>query len=321
MGSLLGIGIVVFFSCENDSRTLIADKDNAPMNDEDDLLSDTDEILGEGVTTDTDGDHNGKDTSVDNDTGGGEDAMPPADDDTPQLDDIVPDESPIDNDIGIPDSDSAGSCGDGVVSGPEVCDDGEANGTYGHCKSDCTGLGPHCGDGIYDVGYEKCDDGIYNDTYGHCNSSCTGEFAYCGDGIVDAGYEVCDDGELNGTYNHCRSNCAGMGPYCGDGTIDAPNEVCDDGAGNGAYNHCNTECTGPGPHCGDGIVDAENGEECDKSKDQYCTIGGSGCDPTTQYRLRTCNNATCLWGPWSGCEHDPGGVNPENTGPCANTNC
>jgi hypothetical protein len=32
------------------------------------------------------------------------------------------------------------TCGDGVVGGNEVCDDGKANGTPGHCKADCSGL-------------------------------------------------------------------------------------------------------------------------------------------------------------------------------------
>jgi len=30
-------------------------------------------------------------------------------------------------------------CGDGAVDPPEVCDDGSANGTAGHCKADCSG--------------------------------------------------------------------------------------------------------------------------------------------------------------------------------------
>ena len=39
-------------------------------------------------------------------------------------------------------------CGDGVVVAPEVCDDGVNNGSYGYCKTDCTGLVEYCGDGI-----------------------------------------------------------------------------------------------------------------------------------------------------------------------------
>jgi cysteine-rich repeat protein len=49
-------------------------------------------------------------------------------------------------------------CGDAVALGSETCDDGYLNGTYGHCKSDCSGMGPYCGDGTTN-GSEECDDG------------------------------------------------------------------------------------------------------------------------------------------------------------------
>lgn len=32
------------------------------------------------------------------------------------------------------------SCGDGRVDAPEACDEGEANGTHGHCRTDCSGV-------------------------------------------------------------------------------------------------------------------------------------------------------------------------------------
>ncbi len=38
-------------------------------------------------------------------------------------------------------------CGNGVIEEGEICDDGEFNGTYGHCLADCSGFGPHCQDG------------------------------------------------------------------------------------------------------------------------------------------------------------------------------
>src|SRR5262245_30920616 len=47
-------------------------------------------------------------------------------------------------------------CGDGVVNGPELCDDGNTN-NFDACRNDCTL--PFCGDGIVDAG-ESCDDGI-----------------------------------------------------------------------------------------------------------------------------------------------------------------
>lgn len=61
-------------------------------------------------------------------------------------------------------------CGDGVVEGAEVCDDGVNDGSYGGCESDCSALAPYCGDGIEDGG-EECDDG--DDSQGNgCNNDC-----------------------------------------------------------------------------------------------------------------------------------------------------
>src|SRR5262249_9003081 len=37
-------------------------------------------------------------------------------------------------------------CGDGVVEGNEVCDDGKNDGTYGSCLPGCGGRAPYCGD-------------------------------------------------------------------------------------------------------------------------------------------------------------------------------
>jgi len=50
-----------------------------------------------------------------------------------------------------------GSCGDGVVTGDEVCDDGKNDGSYGGCNPDCS-RGPYCGDGNVDsADGEECD--------------------------------------------------------------------------------------------------------------------------------------------------------------------
>ncbi|MGH1342272.1 MAG: hypothetical protein ACRBN8_12010 [Nannocystales bacterium] len=56
------------------------------------------------------------------------------------------------------------------MEGDEVCDDGVNDGSYGGCESDCAAFGPFCGDGMVD-GPEECDDG--DDTQGNgCNSDC-----------------------------------------------------------------------------------------------------------------------------------------------------
>jgi hypothetical protein len=61
-------------------------------------------------------------------------------------------------------------CGDGVVEGDEVCDDGVNDGGYGGCNADCTAPGPFCGDGEAN-GEEPCDDGDDVDGNG-CNVDC-----------------------------------------------------------------------------------------------------------------------------------------------------
>ncbi len=65
----------------------------------------------------------------------------------------------------------ASICGDGLVEGDEICDQGEDNqdGLYGGCALDCV-LGPHCGDGLINGG-EACDDANSDSTDG-CLSGC-----------------------------------------------------------------------------------------------------------------------------------------------------
>lgn len=61
-------------------------------------------------------------------------------------------------------------CGDAMVEGEEVCDDGLNDGSYGGCEPDCMSLGPHCGDAV-PQGDEMCDDG--DDINGNgCNIDC-----------------------------------------------------------------------------------------------------------------------------------------------------
>jgi uncharacterized repeat protein (TIGR03806 family) len=94
-------------------------------------------------------------------------------------------------------------CGDGFLTPPEECDDGNLDDGDG-CSSTCTEeLPPPCGDGIVDPG-EECDDG--NELSGDgCSALCVLEF--CGDAIVNnGGIEQCDDGNtLNG--DGCGFDC------------------------------------------------------------------------------------------------------------------
>jgi len=102
------------------------------------------------------------------------------------------------------------TCGDGVATRFEFCDDGagQNTGEYGHCLPDCTALGPHCGDGVEDEGFEDCDDGDNLGGASGCNPDCT-EGASCGDGIrqPDLG-EECDAGPDNGAPGSaCSETC------------------------------------------------------------------------------------------------------------------
>jgi cysteine-rich repeat protein len=58
-------------------------------------------------------------------------------------------------------------CGDGMVEGDEVCDDGVNDGSYDGCVADCTARGPHCGDGEEQAD-EVCDDGDQTNGNGTC---------------------------------------------------------------------------------------------------------------------------------------------------------
>ncbi len=167
-------------------------------------------------------------------------------------------------------------CGDGLIVGWEVCDDGlDANtGEYGQCDATCTGR-TFCGDAIRQgpeddpAGPEECDDGYNGALYAYTPDSCAAGCTlppYCGDGILEAAFELCDNGADNAddAYEGCTTACT-WGPYCGDGQLQADaGEECDDGVANTVYSAtgaaCGFDCK-PAPYCGDGI---RNGtEQCD----------------------------------------------------------
>jgi len=157
-----------------------------------------------------------------------------------------------------------GLCGDGVINGPEKCDDGKNTGLPGSCKADCTAYVPSklCGDGTIQAP-EKCDDGVNNGTpTSTCDTQCR---LKCGNAAVEAP-EQCDNGINDGTYGTCTPECKLAG-YCGDG-IKNGNEQCDKGNANvavaTAYGDgvCTKACK-TAPICGDGKVQSAFGEECE----------------------------------------------------------
>lgn len=124
-------------------------------------------------------------------------------------------------------------CGDGLVAGDELCDDGDDNGSgYGFCTKACT-PGPRCGDGERSHD-EQCDNGVNLDAYddpaadNECAPGCVLPPS-CGDGQLNASFgERCDNGDDNdGRYNGCNQDCT-LGPRCGDGIVNG-DEECDDG--------------------------------------------------------------------------------------------
>lgn len=62
------------------------------------------------------------------------------------------------------------ACGNEIVDDGEACDDGDHNGTPGHCAADCQGPANWCGDGLVQA-EEACDDGNAVDGDG-CNRDC-----------------------------------------------------------------------------------------------------------------------------------------------------
>ena len=136
-------------------------------------------------------------------------------------------------DVDIP----VASCGDGVGSVDEECDDGNTT-NADFCTNECTYQ--VCGDGIVGIVGEECDDGN-NDSADGCSSGCELEDGGCGDGIIGAD-EDCDDVDET---SFCDIDCTFA--ECGDGHVNPlGGEECDDG---------NTEPDdGCSPACTDEVV-------------------------------------------------------------------
>ncbi len=200
-------------------------------------------------------------------------------------------------------------CGDGRITGDEVCDDGNDESGDG-CSADCLSIEENftcpvegmdcipagCGDGNPDEG-EDCDDGTFNIDYaesdGYCSNSCHPAH-YCGDGLVDAvdklNGEECDAGseDKSAEYMGCSASCKIVN-FCGDGKKTHA-EQCDDGnlvSGDGCSENCTMEenyicilqdgksvCSPI--NCGNGVLDAS--ETCDDGN----RVSGDGCSANCQ---------------------------------------
>jgi len=208
---------------------------------------------------------------------------------------------------------AAAVCGDGAISGTEVCDDGNTAADDG-CTADCEAVetgwtcataGQACtpifGDGVI-VGTEACDDmntaegdgcsvtgTVENGWY--CSGAPSVCVTQCDDGII-AGTEVCDDMNAvdgDGCSAMCDQEsgwtCTGMPSACvttcGDGFV-AGTEACDDSnttSGDGCSDMCVAEsgwtCTGMPSACVTTCGDGVTAgtEICDDSN----TANNDGC--------------------------------------------
>jgi cysteine-rich repeat protein len=135
-------------------------------------------------------------------------------------------------------------CGNGIMTGSEMCDDGNETDGDG-CDITCRYTGCHSG---RLTGDELCDDGNENNDDA-CVDSCVP--ARCGDAYVRVGNEECDDGnaiteeceyddaECMVCGSECR-NVPGLTSGCGDGVRQSAREKCDDG--NVACGTCSPDC-------------------------------------------------------------------------------
>jgi len=181
-------------------------------------------------------------------------------------------------------ADSKRSCGDGVRTPDEACDDGNTTAGDG-CSADCRTVAPgyscapeggpchriaRCGDGVVSPP-EGCDDGNTADGDG-CSKGCTIEPGHrcsgspsvcpattCGDGVTDGG-ESCDDGNQL-PFDGCSADCQ-IEPRCTAGACESRccdgivggGEACDDGNildGDGCSARCTIE---PGYQCPAGVL-------------------------------------------------------------------
>ena len=79
-----------------------------------------------------------------------------------------------------------------------------ANTCRWNLASSCEASATKCGNGIIE-GLEVCDDGISNGSYGYCNDSCTNRLAYCGNGTKEEN-EFCDKAESIYQLGFCANN-------------------------------------------------------------------------------------------------------------------
>ncbi|MBT4277502.1 VWA domain-containing protein [Candidatus Falkowbacteria bacterium] len=176
-------------------------------------------------------------------------------------------DSSLDNNIGANWCVSSSSFGSGDLGTP-----GSENDTCGDVA--------YCGNEITE-GEEECDDGDNNGIYGYCNSDCSGQTSsVCGNGTLE-GEEECDDGNTE-PGDGCDETCIIEieEPECVDNDSDGYGENCDLGT------DCDDESSNVNPGaseaCGDGVDNNCNGST-DEGCDVGGGGGGGGGGPVSLY--------------------------------------
>ncbi len=178
------------------------------------------------------------------------------------------------------------NCGDGNACTVDTCDEGAQTCVHSPAAT-C------CGNGVIE-GSEVCDDGNTSNS-DTCTNTC--QPARCGDGFVQTGVEQCDAGAANSNAPDasCRPDCRPQ--RCGDGIVDVSHgEQCDDGnavAGDGCTPQCTAEppataqlIGGGGSTTSDCVVEflydhAALDSKGRPSNQQSCRNGDPSCDFST----------------------------------------
>ena len=209
----------------------------------------------------------------------------------------------------------ASACGDGVVTPPEQCDNGLANGPGKGCETDCKFT---CANAATDCAPVACSTTSCSATHlcqaasdpsknGQtcatglvCNNgACIAPGATCGNGVKEGG-EDCDFGAQNGPGTGCEFNCkfscanaaacvdmnpCDQAPTCGPVTVNGQTgQKCTlggakpDGSVCGTGSICIADVCKPSV-CGDGVRDDGKGEQCDDGN----TTNLDACDGTCKF--------------------------------------